>query len=51
MNMELSFGTVGAEITQQTVDFFVSDAEGDPDRPSEGYSSIDEAITKSIHSE
>ncbi|XP_020571755.1 probable monofunctional riboflavin biosynthesis protein RIBA 3, chloroplastic isoform X2 [Phalaenopsis equestris] len=39
-----SFGTVDAEITQETVDFFVSDAEGDPDRPSEGYSSIAEAI-------
>lgn len=40
----LSFGTVSAEITHETVDFFVSDAEGDPDRPSEGYSSIDQAI-------
>ncbi|PKU84283.1 probable monofunctional riboflavin biosynthesis protein RIBA 3, chloroplastic [Dendrobium catenatum] len=39
----LSFGTVDAEITQETADFFVSDAEGDPDRPSEGYSSIGEA--------
>lgn len=40
----LSFGTVDAEITRETVDFFVSDAEGDPDCPSEGYSSIEEAI-------
>lgn len=38
------FGTVSAEITQETVDFFVSDAEGDPDCPSEGFSSIDQAI-------
>ncbi|KAJ6822503.1 putative monofunctional riboflavin biosynthesis protein RIBA 3, chloroplastic isoform X1 [Iris pallida] len=40
----ISFGTVSAEITQETVDFFVSDADGDPDCPSEGYSSIDQAI-------
>lgn len=38
------FGTVDAEITPETVDFFVSEAEGDPDRPSEGYSSIEHAI-------
>jgi len=38
------FGTVDAEITQETIDFFVSDAEGDPDSPSEGYSSIEQAI-------
>lgn len=38
------FGTVEAEITQETIDFFVSDAEGDPDSPSEGYSSIEQAI-------
>lgn len=41
---DLSFGAVSAEITQETEDFFVSEAEGDPDQPSEGYSSIDEAI-------
>jgi len=40
----VSFETLNAEITQETVDFFVSDAEGDPDCPSEGYSSIDQAI-------
>lgn len=38
------FGTVSAEITQETADFFVSDMEGDPDCPSEGFSSIDQAI-------
>ncbi|KAF8010688.1 hypothetical protein BT93_J1365 [Corymbia citriodora subsp. variegata] len=38
------FGTVDAEITQETIDFFVSDAEGDPDCPSEGYSSIEQAL-------
>lgn len=40
----VSFGTVSAEITQETVDFFVSDTEGDPDCPSEGFCSIDQAI-------
>ena len=39
-----SFRTVGAEITQETGDFFVSDAEGDPDKPTDGFSSIDQAI-------
>ncbi|KAI6671141.1 hypothetical protein NL676_006026 [Syzygium grande] len=38
------FGTVDAEITQEIIDFFVSDAEGDPDCPSEGYSSIEQAL-------
>lgn len=38
------FGTVDAEITQETIDFFVSDAKGDPDCPSEGYSSIEQAL-------
>lgn len=38
------FGTVDAEITPETIDFFVSDAEGDPDCPSEGYSSIEQAL-------
>ncbi|CAN6471258.1 unnamed protein product [Victoria cruziana] len=38
------FGTLSAEITQNTVDFFVSDAEGDPDCPTEGFSSIDQAL-------
>ncbi|XAR59023.1 GTP cyclohydrolase II [Bertholletia excelsa] len=37
-------GTVDAEITPETVDFFVSDAKGDPDCPSEGFSSIDLAL-------
>ncbi|XP_073009083.1 probable monofunctional riboflavin biosynthesis protein RIBA 3, chloroplastic isoform X1 [Typha latifolia] len=41
----ISFETVSAEITQEISDFFVSDAEGDPDCPSEGFSSIDEAIS------
>ncbi|KAL3850711.1 hypothetical protein ACJIZ3_012593 [Penstemon smallii] len=40
-----SIGTVDAEITQETIGFFVSDAEGDPDRPSPGYSSIKQALT------
>ncbi|KAK4440832.1 Monofunctional riboflavin biosynthesis protein RIBA 3, chloroplastic [Sesamum alatum] len=39
------FGTLEAEITQETIDFFVSDAEGDPDCPSPGYSSIEQALT------
>jgi len=39
-----SFRTVGAEITQDTRDFFVSDAEGDPDKPTDGFASIDQAI-------
>ncbi|XP_044978316.1 probable monofunctional riboflavin biosynthesis protein RIBA 3, chloroplastic isoform X1 [Hordeum vulgare subsp. vulgare] len=39
-----SFTTVGAEITQETGDFFVSDAEGDPDKPTDGFSSIEDAI-------
>ncbi|KAK9123549.1 hypothetical protein Sjap_013151 [Stephania japonica] len=38
------FGTLDAEITQETIDFFVSEAEGDPDRPSEGFASIDQAL-------
>ncbi|XP_058209224.1 monofunctional riboflavin biosynthesis protein RIBA 3, chloroplastic isoform X2 [Rhododendron vialii] len=38
------FGTVNAEITAETSDFFVSDAEGDPDCPTEGYSSIEQAL-------
>jgi 3,4-dihydroxy 2-butanone 4-phosphate synthase / GTP cyclohydrolase II len=40
-----SVRTVGAEITQETGDFFVSDAKGDSDRPTDGFSSIDQAIT------
>ncbi|XP_051153032.1 monofunctional riboflavin biosynthesis protein RIBA 3, chloroplastic isoform X2 [Andrographis paniculata] len=40
----LPFRTLEAEITQETVDFFVSDAEGDPDRPSPGYSSVEQAL-------
>ena len=39
-----SFGTLDAEITPETADFFVSDAEGDPDCPSEGFSSVEQAL-------
>lgn len=39
------FGTVDAEITPETNAFFVSDAEGDPDCPSEGYSSVEHALS------
>ncbi|CAL9065168.1 unnamed protein product [Musa banksii] len=39
-----AFSTLNAEMTQETVDFFVSDAEGDPDQPSKGFCSIDQAI-------
>uniref|UniRef100_A0A7N1A0Z8 GTP cyclohydrolase II n=1 Tax=Kalanchoe fedtschenkoi TaxID=63787 RepID=A0A7N1A0Z8_KALFE len=42
-NLE-SLGVMGAESTQETVDFFVSEAEGDPDCPSEGYSSVEQAV-------
>jgi len=38
------FRTLDAEITPETTDFFVSDAEGDPDCPSKGYSSIEQAL-------
>lgn len=38
------FGTLDAEITPETIDFFVSDAEGDPDCPTKGYSSIEQAL-------
>lgn len=38
------FKRVDTEITQETNDFFVSDAEGDPDRPSPGFSSIQQAL-------
>ncbi|XP_043708793.1 monofunctional riboflavin biosynthesis protein RIBA 3, chloroplastic isoform X2 [Telopea speciosissima] len=38
------FETLNAEITPETIDFFVSDAEGDPDCPSKGFSSIDQAL-------
>lgn len=39
-----TFGTLDAEITAETIDFFVSDAEGDPDCPTAGYSSIEQAL-------
>ncbi|KAL1208531.1 Monofunctional riboflavin biosynthesis protein RIBA 3 [Cardamine amara subsp. amara] len=39
-----SFETVDAKITPETDDFFVSDAEGDPDCPTQGYSSIELAL-------
>ncbi|GAB2286025.1 Monofunctional riboflavin biosynthesis protein RIBA 3, chloroplastic [Dionaea muscipula] len=38
------FRTSDAEITLETTDFFVSDADGDPDRPTKGYSSIEQAL-------
>ncbi|KAJ8563638.1 hypothetical protein K7X08_032090 [Anisodus acutangulus] len=38
------FETLSAEITPETIDFFVSEAEGDPDCPSKGYSSIGEVL-------
>ncbi|KAJ6777852.1 MONOFUNCTIONAL RIBOFLAVIN BIOSYNTHESIS PROTEIN RIBA 3 CHLOROPLASTIC [Salix koriyanagi] len=38
------FGTIDAEITHETIDFFVSDAEGDPDCPTKGYSSIEQGL-------
>ncbi|XP_062084877.1 monofunctional riboflavin biosynthesis protein RIBA 3, chloroplastic [Humulus lupulus] len=44
LGSSVPFGTLKAEITPETIDFFVSDAEGDPDCPSEGYSSIDQAL-------
>ncbi|KAK2370949.1 bifunctional riboflavin biosynthesis protein RIBA 1, chloroplastic [Trifolium repens] len=37
-------GTFDDEIKQETNDFFVSEAEGDPDCPSKGYSSIEHAL-------
>ncbi|KAH9621841.1 hypothetical protein KSS87_013155 [Heliosperma pusillum] len=40
----LPLTTLNAEITPETVDFFVSDAQGDPDCPTKGYSSIDQAL-------
>lgn len=44
-----SFGTLDAEITPETNEFFVSDAEGDPDCPSKGYSSIEHALDALRH--
>ncbi|KAK9279764.1 hypothetical protein L1049_013446 [Liquidambar formosana] len=43
------FGTVDAEITPETTGFFVSDAEGDPDCPTEGFSSIEQALNTLRH--
>ncbi|KAJ8750629.1 hypothetical protein K2173_015809 [Erythroxylum novogranatense] len=43
-HVSLPFGTLDAEITSETIDFFVSDAEGDPDCPTKGYSSIEQAL-------
>lgn len=43
--LDAPFVTVDAEITPETIDFFVSDAEGDPDCPSEGFSSIEQALS------
>ncbi|CAM8961511.1 unnamed protein product [Rhodiola kirilowii] len=39
-----SLGVSDCEIREESNDFFVSDAEGDPDCPTEGYSSIELAI-------
>lgn len=39
-----SFKTVDAEITPETVDFFVSDTDGDPDCPTDGFSSVEDAL-------
>nr|TKS07941.1 hypothetical protein D5086_0000105910 [Populus alba] len=38
------FVTLEAEITPETIDFFVSEAEGDPDCPTQRYSSIEQAL-------
>lgn len=43
-NSSSTFEILDAEITPKTTDFFVSDAEGDPDCPSKGYSSIEQAL-------
>ncbi|XP_076944853.1 monofunctional riboflavin biosynthesis protein RIBA 3, chloroplastic-like [Bidens hawaiensis] len=43
-NLE-KFKTVDAEITPETIDFFVSDAEGDPDCPTDGFSSVEDALS------
>ncbi|XP_017244237.1 monofunctional riboflavin biosynthesis protein RIBA 3, chloroplastic isoform X2 [Daucus carota subsp. sativus] len=41
-----TFGTLlDAEITPETIDFFVSDAHGDPDCPSQGFSSVEQALS------
>lgn len=39
-----TFKTVEAEITPETIDFFTSDAEGDPDCPTDGFSSVEDAL-------
>nr|GFA40503.1 monofunctional riboflavin biosynthesis protein RIBA 3, chloroplastic [Tanacetum cinerariifolium] len=39
-----AFKTVDAEITPETVDFFVSDTDGDPDCPTDGFSSVEDAL-------
>lgn len=41
----VSFNTLDAEVTPEITDFFVSDAEGDPDCPTKGYSSIDQTLS------
>lgn len=40
----IGFGTLGAEITPKTSDFFPNDDEFDLDRPTKGFASISEAI-------
>nr|GEW27869.1 monofunctional riboflavin biosynthesis protein RIBA 3, chloroplastic [Tanacetum cinerariifolium] len=39
-----AFKTVDAEIAPETVDFFVSDTVGDPDCPTDGFSSVKDAL-------
>nr|GEX78873.1 monofunctional riboflavin biosynthesis protein RIBA 3, chloroplastic [Tanacetum cinerariifolium] len=39
-----AFKTVDAEITPKIVDFFVSDTDGDPDCPTDGFSSVEDAL-------
>ncbi|XP_021716226.1 monofunctional riboflavin biosynthesis protein RIBA 3, chloroplastic-like isoform X2 [Chenopodium quinoa] len=43
-NNSASFGALDAKINSESIDFFVSDAEGDPDCPTKGFSSIDQAL-------
>nr|GFC75384.1 monofunctional riboflavin biosynthesis protein RIBA 3, chloroplastic [Tanacetum cinerariifolium] len=39
-----AFKIVDAEIAPKTVDFFVSDTVGDPDCPTDGFSSVKDAL-------
>jgi len=38
------FGALDAGITPETTGFFVSDADGDPDCPTKGFASIEQAV-------